>query len=332
MMRGVTMEILLPKPQARAAPHKGAGGPTVISVLSGKGGVGKTILSANLAVAIASESRRVLLVDCDLSAGQSHMVLGISPVSGLAQVLRGEKGLSQILVKSHKNLYLVPGGPSGGSAVELQGAEVRRLAVEARQVVPSLTAVLMDVGSGRPAAASDFAGVAEIPLVVTTPEPTAVRATLALLEAILSERPDAKLYLLVNMAADEAEARETFDKMSSALLPVFSGDLSYLGWIPFDLEVTRSLCRYRPVVTSAPRGRAARGLLALREALAPLLDGRSGLLTDTQEPDDCGAQPLPPDGIQPDSADGPEGPGGAGRAPDEGAGDGDAGDEDTRAA
>jgi flagellar biosynthesis protein FlhG len=319
------MEIVLPKPQAAPTPQTDAGGPTLVSVLSGKGGVGKTILSANLSVAIAAESRKVLLVDCDLSAGQSHLVLGISPVSGLAQVLRGEKKLGQILVNGYKNLYLAPGGPSGGSAVELQGAEVRMLAAQARRVVPSLKAVVMDVGSGRPAAASDFAGVAEVPLVVTTPEPTAVRATLALLEAVLSERPDATLYVLVNMASGEREARETFDKIAAALLPVFSGDLKYLGWIPFDLEVTRSLWRYRPVVASAPRGRAARGFITLRDVLAPLLGSTGGASTDTHarggETDTGGDDPPPADGPQPDSRGPSEGPGEADLDHDEGEGD-----------
>ncbi len=302
------MQIVLPKSQAGPAACAGAGAPTVISVLSGKGGVGKTILSANLAVAMASERGKVLLVDCDLSAGQSHLVLGVSPINGLAQVLRGEKKLDQILVKGCKNLYLAPGGPSGGSAVELQGAEVRRLAAEAQRAVPSLRAVVLDVGPGRPGAASDFARVSDVPLVVTTPEPTAVRATLALLEAVLSERPDGKLYILVNMASGEQEARETFDKIAAALLPLFFGDLKYMGWVSFDLEVTRSLWRYRPVVTSAPRGRAARGFLALRDALAPLLDGRGDVVTETQAPGkEAGA------GRNGQASTGPVGPGSVGR-------------------
>ena len=265
------MHVITPEPKTESAAVAKSKGPAVVSVLSGKGGVGKTVFSANLAVALAEQIRGVLLIDCDLSAGQAHLVLGLYPPYGLAQVLRGERTLAQILVRAGDGFLLVPGGPSGGSAVELKGKEVRRLAAEARLAVPSAQAILFDVGAGRAAAASDFAAVADVLIVLTTPEPTAIRATIALIEAMLSERPEAEPRLVINMVSNEQEARAAYTKIVGALLPVFSNEPGYLGYVPYDLEISRSLWRYRPVFTYAPRSRAAGAFRVLRSALAAQL-------------------------------------------------------------
>lgn len=273
------MQTVAPKAHRSTGAETKPGRPAFVSVLSGKGGVGKTLVAANLAVTMALEMKRVLLVDCDLSAGQSHLVLGVSPSAGLAQAVRGEKRLGQITMEVFENLHFVAGGPSGGSAIELRDEEIRRLAVQARLAVPSLCAVVLDAGAGRAPAASAFAGVSDVPLVLTTGEPTAVRATVALLEAMLTERPEAQPYVVVNMAEDEAEARRTHFRIVHALMPVYSVEPRYLGYLPHDPEISRSLCKYKPVVTESPDSNAAKGLRSLWASLAPHL-GLGGTQTE----------------------------------------------------
>ncbi len=265
------MQTVAPRAHGSTGAETKRGRPAFVSVLSGKGGVGKTLVAANLAVTVALEMKGVLLVDCDLSAGQSHLVLGVSPSAGLAQAVRGEKRLGQIAMEVFEGLHFVAGGPSGGSAIELRDEEIRRLALQARLAVPSLRAVVLDAGAGRAPAASAFAAISDIPLVLTTGEPTAVRATVALLEAMLTERPEAEPYLVVNMAEGEAEAKRTYLRIVEALMPVYSVEPQYLGYLPHDPEISRSLCKYKPVVTESPYSNAAKGFRSLWASLAPHL-------------------------------------------------------------
>jgi len=265
------MELVLPAPETELKREAGSDGPTVVAVLGGKGGVGKTIVSTNLAVALASEHRGVLLMDCDLSAGQSHLLLGLCPASGLAQVVSGEKNLGQIIISAGNGLTLAPGGPSGGSALELEGRQIKRLVADAGVEAPSARALMLDAGPGHMGALGDFVDAADIAVVVCTPEPTAIRATVAMLEVMLTERPEANPYLLVNMASSLQDAHNSYERIKDALLPVFTAGIRFFGWLPYDLEVTRSLWRYRPVVKDMPRSRAARGFGDLTLALVGLM-------------------------------------------------------------
>ncbi len=271
------MQLVAPRPMPKSQPREARARGAVVSVLSGKGGVGKTVISTNLALALAARAGEVLLVDCDLSAGQSHLVLGVCPSGGLAQVVRGHKRLGDIVLKAADGLLLAPGGPSGEYVTDLRGREVRAILGEAVTAAPEARAILFDGGSGRAPAAADFVKAADVAIVLTSPEPTAVRATVALLESLLSECPASEPCMVVNMASDEREARATFAKIADALLPVFSAGPGLLGWIPSDPQVARSLRKYRPFLTDAPESRAAAGVKDLAAALAPRLGSRGDL-------------------------------------------------------
>lgn len=290
------MELVLSAPQARLKSEPGREGPAVVAVLSGKGGVGKTIISTNLAVALASERNRVLLMDCDISAGQSHLVLGLCPSGGLAQVVKGDKKLKQILIGAGKGLSLAPGGPSGGSAQELEGREMKRLVAEARLAAPSARAIVLDGGPGHQAALGDFVDVSDVTVVVSTPEPPAIRATVAMLEVMLTERPEARPYLIVNMATGERDALDCYERIKGALLPVFMADIDLLGWLPYDLEVIRSLWRFRPIVRDEAGSRAARGLRELTGALSGFIGGNGRISTAADEASSDGSPPGGQDG------------------------------------
>jgi flagellar biosynthesis protein FlhG len=277
------MELVKPAPKAHLEGKYESDRPPVVAVLSGKGGVGKSIISTNLAVALASERAGVLLLDCDLSAGQSHILLGLCPSSGLAQVVRREKSLGEVALSAGGGVTLIPGGPCGGSAMDLGGKEIRGLVAEMSVLAPFSRALILDCGPGHNGALGAIVDTADVPVVVCTPEPTAIRATLAMLEVLFTERPNAKAHLLVNMATGEQDAVGAYRRIVDALLPVFATGVGLLGWLPYDMEVTRSLWRYRPVILDTPTSRAARAFHALEASVAALLGPGRGTSTSVDE-------------------------------------------------
>jgi len=279
LSREVQMELVLPVGEPVLGSAVKQSGPAVLSVFSGKGGVGKTVVAANLAVALAAELDRVLLVDCDVCVGQAHLVLGLMPSCGLGQVVRGSKELSDIVVRVGEKLMLAPGGPSGGRFFELRGREVRALVAQAKTSMSSTSAVVLDSGPCCCAAHADFAAVADVPVVLTTPEPAAMRATVALVESVLCHRSDRSLSIVVNMASGRAEAAEVFERIRGAVVPVFQAEPELLGWLPADEAVGESLRARRPLVERDPGSAFAAGLRRLASELAARLGGGRGAAT-----------------------------------------------------
>jgi flagellar biosynthesis protein FlhG len=261
------LELLKPSPKADLHMASRRSSPLKVAIISGKGGVGKTSLSANLAVSVASRSPGVLLMDCDVTAGQAHLLLGLSPCSGLAQVVRGERTLKQVLLVAGNGLYVAPGGPNGGQSLELEGSQLEKLVSEAHAALPSPGIMILDAGPSRIPAAMDFARSVDLTLVISTPEPTSIRSTVALLEALCCGCPTVQPWVLINMASNDHEANDTYQRIRSALLPMFEDTPQFFGCVPLDTAVPRSVRDSVPFAVAAPESYASRSLGGLAESL-----------------------------------------------------------------
>jgi flagellar biosynthesis protein FlhG len=246
------LQLVRPKPDGCLLTDSRGNGCLKVALVGGKGGVGKTTLSANLAVSIASRRLGVMLLDCDLSAGQIHLLLGISPCLGLAQVVLEEKALKEVIVEAGPRLHVAPGGPVGGEGLEMEGRHLQALFGQAQIAVPSLRILILDTGPSRISAAPGFARQVDFTVVTCTPEPTSVRATVALLEALCCGCPWVRPWVLVNMSSSQEEAQGTFERIQGALLPLFQDVPRYLGAVPFDASVSLALRRRQPYVSIAP--------------------------------------------------------------------------------
>jgi flagellar biosynthesis protein FlhG len=260
------MELVKPEPASKLIADSRRSKPLKVAVMSGKGGAGKSTFAANLAARVASSRPGVILLDCDLNVGQLHLLLGLSPCFGLAQVVRGDKNLKQV-IEAHNGLHVVPGGPNGGQGLEVERSHIKKLLNEAETAIPSPAIVIVDTGPSRIATAPDFAAAADIALAVTTPEPTSVRSTVALLEALCCNHPGLRPWVLVNMASGEGEATATYDLIRGSLLPLFEDNPYFFGCVPFDPVVPLSVRQAVPFVVSSPESPASRNLAALAESL-----------------------------------------------------------------
>lgn len=228
-------------------------GSPFVFVAGGKGGVGKSVVSANLAVHLAREGRRVLLVDFDLGLGNLDVLLRIRSASPMGALLEGSLDPWEALREGPSGLMLLPAGSGDPGFFREEGAKGARLLAIVEELAPEFDVVLGDGAAGigpevlTPALSAD--GV----LVVTTPEPTALTDAYGLLKAldqraveIGAELPTPEL--LVNQVAGSGEAEATASKLRSVCERFLARSPRMAGWLPRSSEVIQSSLRRRPFV------------------------------------------------------------------------------------
>lgn len=240
-----------------------------IAVASGKGGVGKTFVAANLAVLAGRAGRRVLLIDGDLGLANLDVVLGLRCRHTLGDVLRGDVGLAAALVPGPRNVSVL----SAGSGVEwlgrLDAAGLAVLRDELAKLDDRFDLVVVDCAAGIGHNVRFFAEVAGRVLLTMTPEPTALADAYALLKA-LTTASGIELNVVVNQALSPADARDAFGRLRVVSERFLRAELSYLGQVPRDEDVRLSVRARQPVVSYSANSRAAHALDGVYRALWPL--------------------------------------------------------------
>jgi flagellar biosynthesis protein FlhG len=238
----------------------------VIAVTSGKGGVGKTHLSANLAVLAARAGRRVLLVDADLGLANADIVLGICPTHHLGHLLDGSASIDDVLSEGPHGIRVL-GASSGVQRLTRLSDEQKRALVAAFDPLDHrFDLVLVDCGAGIGDNVLFFAGAAQEALLVVSPEPTSLADAYATVKVLSQEAGVTHFSVVANQAAD-FQGRDVFRRLVQVTERFLSARLSYLGSVPRDESLLRALQVQQPVVDLYPRAPASRSLSALAEAL-----------------------------------------------------------------
>lgn len=242
--------------RSQAAPQGRRATARVIAVTSGKGGVGKTNLAANLAVAAAAFGRRVALVDLDLGLANTDVVLGATPRATIAHVLSGRMGILEALTPAH-GVMLLAGASGIESYANMPATERGRLRDAFSRLSERADLVILDTGAGVSRSVIEFAAAADEVVIVTTPEPTALVDAYAAVK-MLTREPDAgRMRLVVNQAADRGEA----DRISAGLVGVarrfLETEVDRLGYVLRDAAVGRSVMARTPFVVAEPGSAAA---------------------------------------------------------------------------
>ena len=238
-----------------------------IAVASGKGGVGKSNLAVNLAVAMSRLGQRVCLLDADLGMANADVLCNVTPRQTLQHVVAGQCRLAEVMVLAPGGFRLIPGASGVAGMADLgqrqRGAVLEQLAALERVA----DVILIDCGAGIATNVLGFAAAAHTSLVVTTPEPTAVTDAYGMVKSLLRRHPEARIQLVVNMAADADEARGVYERMNRVVGSFLGETIGFAGWIPLDPSVT-SAVRYRlPFSLATPDGPATRAVRQLSERL-----------------------------------------------------------------
>ncbi len=249
--------------------------PRILSITSGKGGVGKTTLSVNLALALAARGRRVCLFDADLGLANANILLDLKPERTLEQVLAGECRLADIILTAREGLDVVP----GASGVErLANLEPLRLADLQAQfaALDDYDYVLFDTASGIGHGVMQLVLASPEVLVALSPEPTSLTDAYALVKLLRQHRHRGRLDVVVNMVRTRALGQHTFDKFREVARVYLQMTLDLLATVPHDKRVPEAIQARRAVVETEPEGPASRALKGLAEALEARADEVAG--------------------------------------------------------
>jgi flagellar biosynthesis protein FlhG len=241
----------------------------IVAITSGKGGVGKTFVAANLAAALAHAGHRVLVMDADLGLANLDIVLNLTPKETLHEVLTGSGSLDDVILKAPGGFSVLPAG-SGMVEYSRLGEEVReRLRKILRKVGERFDMVLIDTGAGIADVVLYVNSLADEIILVTTPEPTALADAYATIKVLSMQQRRTDIDLVINQVRKAGEGRTLANQLQQVvdrfMKPPASQPvkLRFVGELPSDPAVVRSVRRRALLLESSPESPAARAMQEL---------------------------------------------------------------------
>jgi len=242
-----------------------------IAVASGKGGVGKTWLSATLAHGLARSGRRVLLFDGDLGLANVDIQLGLAPKRDLGGVLAGNYPLAEAATAyQDTSLHVIAGHSGSGSLASLPVSKLRELGDDLALLAAGYDKVILDLGAGIEKTVLHLARRAAVQLVVATDEPTALTDAYAFMKVSLQQDPEADLRIVVNMANSTGEGQRTYALLNRACQNFLKVSPPLAGVIRRDVRVREAIRHQTPLLVRHPNCDAADDVELLVQSLLEL--------------------------------------------------------------
>ncbi|MDL2275326.1 MinD/ParA family protein [Desulfosarcina sp. OttesenSCG-928-G10] len=238
-----------------------------IAITSGKGGVGKTNIVANLGYALCKAGKRVLIFDADLGLGNLDVLLGLAPRYNFSHVIKGEKTISEIIVDGPGSLKILPASSGIQKLTRLSVYQKMEIFNELNAVLNHYDIVLIDTAAGISLDVLYFNVSANEIMVVVTPDPTSITDAYALIKILSVKYAANQFRLLVNQVKDEKEAEDVRRHLTTVTNRFLDVSIVYAGSIPQDENVRLSVRKQKVVSEWAPMSDAARHFADLAHAL-----------------------------------------------------------------
>lgn len=230
----------------------------IITVTSGKGGVGKTNVSVNMAIAYARLGKKVIVMDADLGLANVNVMLAMIPKFNLYHVIRKQKTMQEIILDTEYGIRIVAGA-SGFSKIANLTDDERQSFIEELNALSSADIIIIDTSAGVSSNVLSFVAAADEAVIVTTPEPTAITDAYGIIKIIATEVENLNmgLKLVVNRVKSVAEAKSVADRMINIAGQFLNLKVEYLGFIYDDPAVPQAVLRQKPFMVLDPKCKAA---------------------------------------------------------------------------
>ena len=217
----------------------------VIAITSGKGGVGKTNIVANLGFALSQLGKRILIFDADLGLGNIDVLLGLTPKYNLSHVVMREKTAPEIIIEGPKKMKILPASSGIQELTQLTDGQRTVILSELDSLLDHIDILLIDTAAGISSNVMYFNVTAQEILVVVTPEPTSMTDAYALMKVMSLKYSAKKFRLMVNLATNSGEAYEIFRQLTMVSNRFLDISIDYLGYVLADVNITKSVKRQK---------------------------------------------------------------------------------------
>ncbi len=252
----------------RRAPAAGGRGLRTIAITSGKGGVGKTNVVVNLALELAAQGRKVLLIDADLGLANVDVLLGLAPRYSINDVIHGDKSLEEVVVEGPRGIQILPAASGVSELTSMSRDEKLMILQELDAFQTDADTVLIDTAAGISDMVLYFNTAAQERVVVATSEPTSLTDAYALIKVLHTQHQERHFKLLVNNVTDARETKEVYRKLAVAADHFLGGlSLDYLGYIPADPLVNKAVMQQKALVEVYPASPAAKAFRELARTI-----------------------------------------------------------------
>ena len=230
----------------------------IITVASGKGGVGKTNIATNMALAYAALGKRVVLMDADLGLANVNVVLGIIPKYNLYHVIRKQKSMREIILDTNYGIQIVAGA-SGFAKIANLTEDERQNFVQELSELESAEVIIIDTSAGVSNNVLAFVAAADEAIIVTTPEPTAITDAYGIIKIIATEIDNLSLglKLIVNRVKSATEGKRVAERVINIAGQFLNLKVDYLGYIYDDPGVQQAVLKQKPFSVMDPKGKAS---------------------------------------------------------------------------
>ncbi len=229
-------------------------GPKIVTIASGKGGVGKTSIAINLAIAFAKFGRDTIVMDADLGLANVNIVLGVIPKYNLYNVLKGQKTLKEIIVETPQGIKIIAGA-SGFYQLANLGKEQKENFVKSLEELETADIIVIDTGAGVSDNVLSFVAAADEVIIVTTPEPTSITDAYGIIKSIAARSPSSRLKLIVNRVNSVIEGKKVAERVINIANQFLNMHVENLGFVYEDEIVRKAVLRQQPFFYTDPKSR-----------------------------------------------------------------------------
>ncbi len=233
----------------------------VITVTSGKGGVGKTSISVNLALQLKEQGKNVVILDADFGLANVEVMLGIRPQYNLVDLIYNNKTIEEIITEGPMGIGFISGGSGVQDLVNLDKERIKKLIAKLVKLDSLYDVIIIDTGAGIADSVIEFVLSSPEVLLVVTPEPTSITDAYSLLKAVNRKkdfkREQKSIKVIANRVENGEEGQEIYNKISIVVSKFLNIQLEYIGYIPLDKKIANAVIEQKPVSLSAPNSEAA---------------------------------------------------------------------------